>query len=289
MMLDKELATTGIRLSEIALGTWDYRGGIAPLREGIAQGVNLIDTAESYGTEEIVGQALKGIRHNIFLATKVSPRHFQRRDVIRSAEQSLQRLQTDYLDLYQLHWPNEWVPIEETMAAMEELVEAGKIRFIGVSNFSVKEMERAQAALSRNRIVSNQVRYSLVERTIEAGLMQYCEATQITVLAFSPLARGLANIRRHDSRDVLGAVATETGKTRAQVALNWCVCRAPVIAICKADKMEHVLDDCGASGWRLQPQQVAALDQIGFRQRGPVENFARRVARRVRQRFGRSL
>ena len=288
-MLSKELSKTGSHLSEIGFGTWGYRGGIEPLREAIALGANFIDTAESYGTEEVVGEAIKGVRDKVFLATKVSPRHFRRLEMIRSAEQSLKRLGTDYIDLYQLHWPNYQVPIEETMAAMEELVASGKIRFIGVSNFSVREMERAQASLSKNRIVSNQVRYSLVERTIEDGLLQYCEAKQITILAFSPLASGLQNIRSYDQNDVLGAVAVLTGKTRAQVALNWCVCHPSVIALCKAGKVDHVRENCGGSGWRLQPNQVAGLDQIKFQQRRPLERFARRLVRRVVQKFGRSL
>ena len=289
MLTSKELAKTGIQLPEIGFGTWCYRGGIEPLRQAIALGANFIDTAESYGSEEVVGEAIKGVRDKVFVATKVTPRHFSRQDVIRSAEQSLKRLGTDYIDLYQLHWPNYLVPIAETMAAMEELVASGKIRFIGVSNFSADEVERAQATLSKNRIVSNQVQYSLVERTIEDGLLQYCEARQITILAFSPLARGLQNIRTYDRNDVLGAVAVLTGKTRAQVALNWCVRHPSVIALCKADKVEHVRDDCGGSGWRLQPEQIAALNQIKFRRRRPVERFAWRFARRVAQRFGRSL
>ena len=289
MMSSKQLADTGVQLPEVAFGTWCYQGGVEPLREAIAQGANFIDTAESYGSEEIVGQAIKGIRDKVFLATKVSPRHFRRQDVIRSAEQSLKRLGTDRIDLYQLHWPNYHVPIAETMAAMEELVASGKIRFIGVSNFSEREMERAQAALSNNRIVSNQVLYSLVERTIEDGLLQYCEARQITILAYSPLARGLNNIRSYDPNDVLGSVADLTGRTRAQVALNWCVRHPFVVAIFKADKIEHVRDCCGGSGWKLEPDQVAALNQINFRRRGPLERFAWREARRVAQLLGRSL
>src|SRR5271157_49978 len=289
MMIYKELDKTGMRLSEIALGTWQYQGGVEPLRVGITLGANFIDTAESYGTEGIVGQAIKGIRDKVFLATKVSPRHFSRLDVIQAAEQSLKRLNTDYIDLYQLHWPNYNVPIGETMAAMEELVETGKIRFIGVSNFSEREIEQAQATLSKNRIVSNQVRYSLVERTIEYGLLQYCEAKQITVLAFSPLANGLQNIRSYDQKDVLGTVASATEKTYAQVALNWCVCRTPVIAIFKADKVEHVRENCGGSGWRLQPGQIETLNQIPFRRRRPIERFARQLGRRTMQRFGRNI
>jgi diketogulonate reductase-like aldo/keto reductase len=161
-------------------------------------GAAFIDTAESYGNVEVVGRAISGRRDRVFLATKVLPRHFRRHDVIHAAEQRLKRLNTDYIDLYQLHWPNYAVPIDETMAPMEEWVEAGKVRFIGVSNFSITDIEKAQAALSKNRIVSNQVRYSLVDRTIEDGLIQYCESKQITVLAFSPLGHGLQNIASYD-------------------------------------------------------------------------------------------
>ena len=186
----KELATTVIELPELALGTWRHQGGVEALLAGIDLGAKFIDTAESYGTEEVVGAAIKGIRSRVFLATKVSPRHFRREEVIRAAESSLRRLQTDHIDLYQLHWPNYTVPIAETMGAMEELVGMGKVRFIGVSNFSAREIEKAQVSLSKAKIVSNQVRYSLVDRTIEYGLLQYCEAKKITILAFSPLASG---------------------------------------------------------------------------------------------------
>lgn len=276
-------------LSELALGTWQYRGGVEPLRAGIELGASVVDTAESYGTEEVVGQAIRGIRDKVFLATKASPRHFWRRELIRAAEQSLKRLNTDYIDLYQLHWPNYSVPIGETMSAMEDLVQAGKIRFIGVSNFSAKEIDQAQRCLSSNRIVSNQVRYSLVDRTIEDGLWRDCERLKIAVLAFSPLATGLGNLRNFDRDDVLGKVAEETGKTRAQVALNWCLCHRPVVAIFKADRVEHVRENCGASGWRLRPDQVEALNRVAFQRRGFVERFARRLARRTLQKLGRNV
>ena len=289
MMTYKELAKTGIEIPEVALGTWQYQGGVEPIRAGMNLGVNFIDTAESYGTEEVVGDAIRGMRDKVFLASKISPRHFRRRDVLRAAEESLKRLKTDYMDLYQLHWPNYAVPIAETMAAMEDLVEAGKIRFIGVSNFSAREMEKAQAALSKNRIVSNQVRYSLVDRTIEDGLLQHCKAKGITVLAFSPLASGMQNIRTYDQKDVLGTVASETGKSRAQVALNWCIAHDSVIAIFKADKADHVVEDCGSAGWRLGPEQMAALNSIPFHRRGRVERFGRRLARRCLQKFGRNV
>jgi diketogulonate reductase-like aldo/keto reductase len=290
MINSKPLAGTGASIPEIGLGTYQYRGGIAALRAGLEAGALFIDTAEAYHTEEIVGQAIHGMRPDVFLATKVSARHFRPADLLRSAEQSLRRLNTDYLDLYQLHWPNYTVPIEETMAAMEELAERGMIRYIGVSNFSVAEMKRAQKALAKHRIVANQVRFSLVERTIEEGLLQYCEANQITVIAFSPLGEGLHNIRQQDREDMLGQMARDTGKTPAQLALNWCLCHAPVVVIPKANSKEHTSENCGASGWRLTPAQFQSLsERIGCRRRGPVERLARRAARRVLQHLGRNL
>ncbi len=289
-MICKILGNTNVRLPEVGLGTWNYTGGVEPLRRGIALGACLIDTAESYGTEEIVGEAIKGVRQSVFLATKVLPRHFRQQDLLLAADRSLQRLRTDYIDLYQLHWPNYIVPIEETMAAMERLVQLGKIRFIGVSNFSLSELRKAQAALSKNRIVSNQVRYSLVERSIERGVLPYCQQHQITVIAFSPLATGLSNIKRRDPRNVLGDVAAQVHKTEAQLALNWCLRHDSLIAIPKAASVDHVAEDCGASSWQLSPEQIKLLElNIGFRRRGGPELFLRRTARHVLQRFGHNL
>jgi len=289
MMTHKELGGTGIQLPEFGLGTWQYQGEVEPLLAGIELGANFIDTAESYGTEDLVGRALKGIRNKVFLATKASPRHFKREELVRAAEASLKRLNTDYVDLYQLHWPNYSVPIGETMAAMEELVKAGKVRFIGLSNFWSKEVDEAQAALSQASIVSNQVRYSLVDRTIESGLLQHCEAKKVTVLAFSPLANGLQNIRAFDREDILGKVALDADKTPAQVALNWCACVSPVITLFKAASIEHVRENCGASGWKLSASQIESLNRIPFHRRGRVERLVRRVARRALQTFGRNV
>jgi len=289
-MICKILGNMNVRLPEVGLGTWNYTGGVEPLKRGIALGACLIDTAESYGTEEIVGEAVKGVRQCVFLATKVSARHFRHRDLLLAADRSLQRLRTDYIDLYQLHWPNYIVPIEETMAAMERLVQLGKIRFIGVSNFSFSELRKAQAALSKNRIVSNQVRYSLVERSIERGVLPYCQQHQITVIAFSPLATGLYNIKRRDPRNVLGDVAAQVHKTEAQLALNWCLRHDSLIVIPKAACVDHVAEDCGASSWQLSPEQIKLLElNIGFRRRGGPELFLRRTARHVLQRFGHNL
>lgn len=286
----KQLGNTTIRVPEIGFGTWDYRGGVEPLRKAIALGATLIDTAESYGTEEIVGAAIKGMRQRVILATKVSPKNFRRANLMAAAERSLKRLQTDYIDLYQLHWPNYTVALEETLSAMERLADAGKIRFIGVSKFFIADLKRAQRAVYSHKLVANQVRYSVVERTGDPELLDYCEKAHITVIAFSPLGQNFSYVRTNDPRDVLGQIAAETGKTRAQVALNWCITKTGVIAIVKANSSEHVVEDCGASGWTLAPEHVQLLDeQIKFRKRSPFEMTSKRFIQRFVQMTGRHL
>src|SRR5260370_2258534 len=143
-MFLREMANSGIRLPGIGFGTWNYGGGVEPLRAAIESGACLIDTAEAYGTEEIVGKAINGQRDRVFLATKVLPRNFRECDLIAAAERSLRRLGTDYIDLYQLHWPNLTIPIEEPMKGMEKLVDEGKVRFIGFTNFSFPYLIKPQ-------------------------------------------------------------------------------------------------------------------------------------------------
>ena len=140
----RELGNTGQMVPEIGLGTWKYRGVSEPLQKGIDLGANLIDTAEMYKTEDAVGAAIKGRRSEVFLATKVLGSNLRRDAVMRAAETSLSLLDEDILDLYQIHWSNPSIPISETMGAMEELVDRGMVRYIGVRNFSMIEMQAAQ-------------------------------------------------------------------------------------------------------------------------------------------------
>jgi diketogulonate reductase-like aldo/keto reductase len=265
-METKELGNTGVMVPEIGLGTWRYRGGVEPLRKGIELGANLIDTAEGYGTENIVGKAVAGLRGRVFIATKVSGRHLGYDDVLRAAEESLSELGTDYIDLYQVHWPNASYSMRETMRAMEALVTRGMARFIGVSNFDVDELIEAQAALRHNQIVSNQVLYNLNERGIEEELLPYCLENGITVLAYTPLDDGnlAARPRFMPSKRirVLEEISRETGRTSAQVALNWCTSRGNVVAIPKSDSVERTVENCGASGWRLSEAQLNLLDEV---------------------------
>ncbi len=263
--MDKtELGKTGVMVSEIGLGTWKYSGGEEPLRRGMALGATFIDTAEMYRTEDVVGRAIKGSRDQVFLATKVLGSNLGYDQVLRAAEASLRRLDAGVIDLYQIHWPNSRVPLKETMRAMASLVDSGSVKHVGVSNFSLRELREAQAAMPNVPIVSNQVLYSLKRREIERELLPYCQEHGVTVIAYTPLADGsLASrprLRPDDRSQVLEQVAAEAGKTMAQVALNWCTSRPSVIAIPKSNSVQRTEENCGASGWRLSPGQVARLD-----------------------------
>src|SRR5438046_8537364 len=186
------------------MGTWGMGGGmhtdssrdseaVEALKLGLDLGMTHVDTAEMYGaghSEEVVSKALEDWRKPVFVASKVSPSHFGYDDLLRSARKSLERLRVKQMDLYQLHWPNPRTPITETMRSMEKLMQDGMVRHIGVSNFSIAQMRDAQAALSREEIASNQVEYSLVDRSVEEAVLPYFQRAQLTLIAYSPLGLG---------------------------------------------------------------------------------------------------
>lgn len=261
----RELGKTGTMVPEIGVGVWRYGGGVEPLRQAIESGASLIDTAEAYGTEEVVGEAVRGIRDRVFVATKVSGSHLAHDEVLKAADASLRRLDSDYIDLYQIHWPNSFVPIQETMRAMETLVDRALVKYIGVSNFSTAELREAQAAMRKYPIVSNQVLYNLNRRQIEEDLLAYCRENHVTIIAYTPLdsgqlTKGPAQSSRPDRMKVLELVAAQVQKTLAQVALNWCISQPGVIAIPKSDRAARVVENCQASGWRLSPAQMQLLN-----------------------------
>jgi diketogulonate reductase-like aldo/keto reductase len=275
-MIVTELAKTGVCIPEVGIGTWDYHAGPVPLRKGLEAGALFIDTAESYGTEPAVGKAVQSMRDRVFIATKVSPQNFHRAALRRSVDTSLRTMGIDVIDLLQLHEPNPSIPITETTGAMVELVDAGKIRFIGVSNFSVEQLQTAQKALGQYPIVSNQVRYNLIDRTIEQDLLPYCQANHVTVIAYCPLARGLNRIHDCDPSGVIDEVARMTGKSPAQIFINWCLCKKGVVAIPKGNSTEHILDNCGASDWRLSHEQLALLNsRLQHRRRSRFDTLVR--------------
>jgi aryl-alcohol dehydrogenase-like predicted oxidoreductase len=270
-MLYTNLGRTSEKVSKVGIGTWqigsrEWGWGkgygeeqvIAAIRRSIELGVNLIDTAEIYGgglSETLVGKAIRGMRERVLIATKVWPTHATYQGTIKACERSLRRLGVDVIDLYQVHWPNPLIPVSSTMRAMEELVRRGMVRYIGVSNFSPSQLERAQQALKREEIVSNQIEYSLLKMRNAERLFERFGDT-ITVIAYSPLAQGLltgkygpGNLPRdlvrainplfdpHNVRKVepllekLKEVASRHNATPDQVALRVLIHRKNVVAI----------------------------------------------------------
>ena len=212
-------------------------------------------------SEEVVAKAVVMERESVFIATKVSAENLSYEHVLRSCESSLKRLQTSYIDLYQVHWPNPSIPIAETMRAMNHLVAEGKVRHVGVSNFSVQQTREAQTALSKEELVSNQVEYSLLDRSIEAELLPFAAKEHMTIIAYSPVARGQIPRGGRDGRwQVLEKIAAKYGKTNVQVALNWLIVKDPVVAIPKAIRLDHVKENAGAAGWKLNREDQVALE-----------------------------
>jgi diketogulonate reductase-like aldo/keto reductase len=273
-LLLKEFGRTGMKVSEIGLGTYYdplwiatafmgwLRGAEAKvdaIRSGLEVGITLVDTAEIYCSEPLVAKALeRSRRDDVFLATKVSPNHLHRNDLVRSLEKSLRRLDVDYVDLYQVHWPHPRVPIRETMGAMEELVRAGKVRYVGVSNFDLEQIREANSALPKSQLSAVQLEYSLVNRRVEKEILPYCEANGIALLAYYPLGHG-----RLVSSPKVDGVAMKYGKTRSQTALRWLTGKTVVFPIPRASKAAHVWENAGASGWELAPEDVTQLE-AGF-------------------------
>jgi aryl-alcohol dehydrogenase-like predicted oxidoreductase len=296
------LGKTGVSVSVIALGTWQFGArewgfgtnyGVSDcvdaLTASVEAGVNLVDTAEIYGgglSEKIVGEAVRQVGREVLVASKVFPHHFTYDGVMKACRRSLERLGLKTIDLYQLHFPNPVIPIRWTMRAMEDLVKEGKIRYIGVSNFSVKRLKEAQEALKREEIVSNQVRYNLLDRKIEKDLVPYCRKEGITILAYSPLAQGVLTGKYHKttpgnlvrlfggafSRSFLMRVepllqelektAATHGGTIAQSALAWITSREGVVAIAGAKNKVQALENAAAGDIVLTPDEVERLSKI---------------------------
>jgi diketogulonate reductase-like aldo/keto reductase len=268
----KEFARTGRKVSEIGMGTYydplwvaaafiGWRRGagtkVTAMEKGLEAGMTLLDTAEVYGSEPLVAEALHHRkRDEVFLATKVWPGHLHGDSLLGSFNKSLGRLRTSYIDLYQVHWPNPRVPIQETMGAMEELVREGKLMHVGVSNFDLRQLEEARSALPKSELASVQLDYSLNHRDAERDILPYCNREKLALLAYYPLGHGKLV---SDAR--LESVASRRGKTPAQVALRWLAGKAEVFPIPRVSTPGHVLENAKASGWELTGQEKDELDQ----------------------------
>ena len=269
----RPLGRTRESIPIVGLGTWGIGGEMSPdpsrddasiqaLKLGLDLEMKFIDTAEMYAaghSEEVVARALEGRRDEVFVASKVSPRHFAYDDVLAAAKRSLKRLGLKQMDLYQLHWPSSKIPISETMRAMEKLVSDGLTRYIGVSNFSVEQTKEAQQSLSHEKIVSNQVEFSLIDRSAEARILPYCQKEGLTLIAYSPLGQGKIPRGKGSSFKILDEIAEKSGKTRNQVALSWVLQHESVVAIPKAADTGHVEENAEVADWKLDKEDYQKL------------------------------
>jgi len=254
----------GERIPALGLGTWFMAEDPtrreterAALEFGLDVGLTLIDTAEMYAdgaAEELVGEAIAGRRDEVFLVSKVLPTNASHAGTIAACEGSLRRLGTDRIDLYLLHWRGS-TPLEETVEAFHELVEAGKIRYWGVSNFDVPDMEELFGVSHGPHVQSDQVLYNLSRRGIEVDLLPWCRARGIPVMAYSPIEQG-----RLLRDTALNSVAERHGATPAQIALAWVLRLDGVNAIPKAGTPAHVKENRAALDLRLTGEDLAELD-----------------------------
>jgi diketogulonate reductase-like aldo/keto reductase len=258
---------TGREAAVIGMGTWyfeqaDRRTAIAALRRGLDLGMNHIDTAEMYGSgaaEELIGEAIASRRDEIFLVSKVLPHNASRSGTRIACERSLGRLRTDRLDCCLLHWPGPQ-PLAETIAAFEELRRDGKILSWGVSNFDVADLERALGIAGEGVVACNQVLYHLIERSIEASVIPWCERHGVAVVAYSPFGHSRFPGAHTPGGRVLAEIAAAHDATPRQVALAFLVRRPSVLAIPKAATPEHVEENAGAGDLRLSQEEIAQID-----------------------------
>jgi diketogulonate reductase-like aldo/keto reductase len=256
----------GPQVSLIGQGTWyldrgDRKRAIAALQRGIELGMTHIDTAEMYGDAELViADAIAGKRDGLFLVSKVLPSNASRRGTITACERSLKRLNTDRLDCYLLHWRGSY-PLEDTVAAFEELMSAGKIRSWGVSNFDADDLDQLLAVSGKGRIACNQVLYHLQERAIEHAVIPWCEKHGVAVVAYSPFGHNEFPSPRSKGGEVLQSIADAHKATPRQVALAF-LARAPgVFPIPKASSAEHAAENAGAGSLSLGASEIAAIDR----------------------------
>jgi aryl-alcohol dehydrogenase-like predicted oxidoreductase len=327
----RRLGETGLMVSELCLGCMtfgretDEEGSKEIVGRFLEAGGNFIDTADVYSTgvsEEITGRAIREVRDDVVLATKVrfpmgeGPNDvgLSRKHVTRGCEESLRRLGTDYIDLYQVHCWDAAAPLEETLSALTDLVRSGKVRYIGVSNFTAWQIMKSVCVSGANgfeRFVCLQPQYSLVERNVEYEILPACEEEGLGVIPWSPLGGGFLSgkyrreggppagtriaeavesmeeywDRRATGRnwaviDAVGEIAEATGKSYAQISLNWLLRQPAVTApILGVRTMEQLEDNLGAAGWELDEGQVQRLSEAG----APEDTYPHRFIRNAQR------
>ncbi len=265
-MKQKPFGLTGPQTSVIGQGTWYIDRGnrasaVAALRKGLDLGMNHIDTAEMYDDAElVVAEAMAGRRDDVFLVSKVLPSNASRKGTVQACERSLKRLKTDRLDCYLLHWRGSY-PLEDTVAAFEQLVSEGKIRSWGVSNFDAGDLAEILDVAGEGRIACNQVLYHLNERAIEHSVIPWCEAHGVAVVAYSPFGHDDFPDAQSAGGKILQEIAARHVATPRQVALSFLTRWSSVFAIPKASSPVHAADNASAGSVTLTESDIAALDK----------------------------
>lgn len=273
MKIDTKKLNDGFEIPVFGIGTWGMGGrmkrdenylneekDILALQAAMKMGISRFDTAEIYAqgySEEILGKAIKDFdRKKLFIVSKVAKPNLKYNDVIKSAEKTLKRLNTHYLDLYLIHAPNPEILIEETMRALDYLKDKGVIKNIGVCNFGVESFKKAQA-VTKNKIVLNQVHYNLIFREpVLGGVLDYCQNNDVLLEAWRPLQEGnLSN----SGVEILDEMCKKYGKTQAQISINWLVSQKNVITLSKTSNLKHLEDNLGALGWEMNAGDVNLL------------------------------
>lgn len=268
MMVPTKKLKNGFAMPILGFGTWRLGGGtdrdpqnddaadIQAIKNAIDLGIQHIDTAELYAdgyTETLIGQAIKDYdRNNLFLTSKVWETHLGYDDLLDAAKNSLKQLETSYLDLYLTHRYNS--QIKETMRAMDTLVDEGLVKHIGVSNYTVVQMQEAQS-YAKHKLVTNQVHYNLKIREAEKkGILTYCQENDMLLTAFRPLQKVMLV-----NAPILTEIAEKYHKTPTQIGLNWLISQDNVVAIFKASQREHIQENLGAIGWAMDKEDIEKL------------------------------
>jgi len=257
-LADKITLESGYDMPVFGLGTWEMRGPSCEraVAEAIDIGYRAIDTAEFYENEVQIGRAIGDYpREELFITSKVSNEHLAPANVMAACQGSLQRLCTDYLDLYLVHWPNDTFSLEETMAAMNQLVQQGWVRSIGVSNFDQRCLGQALVH-SKRPICANQIEYHPFAQ--RERLLAFCDDCRVAVIAYSPLARGQVL-----GDPTLTAVGRPHGKTAEQVSLKWLLQQGHIV-IPKASCREHLLANAAMDDWDLSPEDMDRIAAISI-------------------------
>jgi diketogulonate reductase-like aldo/keto reductase len=267
-MQKRQFGSLSRQVSEIGQGTWNLEHvpigtAVEALRRGIDLGMTHIDTAEMYGSgkaEQVIAKAIEGRRDEIFLVSKVLPSNASRKGVAKACEASLARLRTDRLDCYLLHWRGSY-PLEETVAAFDQLVSAGKVLSWGVSNFDVDDLEEVYGLSSSHPPVCNQVLYHLEERAIEHAVIPWCSSHGVAVVAYSPFGSqsGFPDPQSAGGQ-VLQKIADRHGATPRQVALRFLLRNPGLFTIPKASTLEHVVDNAQTGDFELSRADALRID-----------------------------